>query len=90
MAHVHTGDKQGATPNVANAWGAIYRNGYVYVPDMNSGLWVIRVEGKSELDAVGGSAARRHDGSAVTLPSCRPAVLPSCRPAVLPSCRPAM
>lgn len=49
MAHVHTGDKQGATPNVANAWGAIYRNGYVYVPDMNSGLWIIRVEGKSEL-----------------------------------------
>ena len=49
IAHVHTGDKQGATPNVANAWGAIYRDGYVYVPDMNSGLWVVKVEGKSAL-----------------------------------------
>lgn len=49
IAHVHTGDKQGAVPNVANAWGAIYRDGLVYVPDMNSGLWVVKVEGKSAL-----------------------------------------
>ncbi|MGH7614636.1 MAG: Ig-like domain-containing protein [Gemmatimonadales bacterium] len=43
-AHVHTGDKDGKTPNMANAWGAIYRDGLVYVPDMNSGLWVVRME----------------------------------------------
>jgi hypothetical protein len=49
IAHVHTGDKQGAVPNVANAWGAIYRDGYIYVPDMNSGLWVVKVEGRSAL-----------------------------------------
>jgi hypothetical protein len=49
IAHVVTGDTSGAVPNAANAWGAIYRNGLVYVPDINSGLWIIRVEGKSEL-----------------------------------------
>ncbi len=43
-AHVHTGDPNGKTPNLANAWGAIYRDGLIYVPDINSGLWVIRME----------------------------------------------
>jgi hypothetical protein len=43
-AHVHTGDASGFVPNAANAWGAIYRAGLVYVPDMNSGLWVVKVE----------------------------------------------
>jgi hypothetical protein len=49
IAHVVTGDKQGQTPNAANAWGAIYRDGYVYVPDINSGLWIVKVDSKSAL-----------------------------------------
>jgi hypothetical protein len=49
IAHVITGDKDGFVPNASNAWGAIYRNGYIYVPDMNSGLWIVKVESKSEL-----------------------------------------
>src|SRR6267143_1583523 len=43
-AHVHTGDAAGFIPNGANAWGAIYARGLVYVPDINSGLWVVKVE----------------------------------------------
>jgi hypothetical protein len=43
-AHVHTGDEKGFVPNGANAWGAIYKGGLVYVPDINSGLWVVKVE----------------------------------------------
>jgi hypothetical protein len=43
-AHVHTGDAAGFVPNGANAWGAIYSRGLVYVPDVNSGLWVVRIE----------------------------------------------
>ncbi len=43
-AHVHTGDAQGYTPNTANAWGAIYRDGLIYVPDINSGLWIVKLE----------------------------------------------
>jgi len=43
-AHIHTGDKDGLTPNTANAWGAIYRDGLIYVPDINSGLWIVKLE----------------------------------------------
>ena len=49
VAHVVTGDSTGVVPNAPNAWGAIYRNGLVYVPDINSGLWIVKVEPKSEL-----------------------------------------
>jgi hypothetical protein len=49
MAHVVTSDGHGVVPNAANAWGAIYRDGLIYVPDINSGLWIVRIEGKSEL-----------------------------------------
>ena len=31
------------------AWGAIYRDGQIYVPDVFSGLWIVRVEPKNEL-----------------------------------------
>ena len=48
IAHVHTGDAKGHVPNAANAWGAVYRDGLIYVPDMNSGLWIVRVDGKRE------------------------------------------
>ncbi len=49
IAHVVTGDKQGMVPNAPNTWGAIYRDGYIYVPDMNSGLWIVKVDARSEL-----------------------------------------
>ncbi len=49
IAHVFTGDSKGNFPNAAMAWGAIYRNGHIYVPDVFSGLWIVRVEPKNEL-----------------------------------------
>ena len=49
VAHIYTGSKDGLTPNVAMAWGAIYRDGYIYVPDVNAGLIVARVEPRSQL-----------------------------------------
>jgi len=49
IAHVHTGDARGNLPNAAMAWGAIYRDGLIYVPDVFSGLWIVRVEPKNEL-----------------------------------------
>jgi len=45
IAHAVTGDSKGSVPNAPNAWGAIYRDGYIYVPDMNSGLWIVKVDG---------------------------------------------
>ncbi len=49
IAHVVTADGQGVRPNAPNTWGALYRNGLIYAPDINTGLWVVRVESKSEL-----------------------------------------
>ncbi len=49
IAHVVTGDAKGHVPNAANAWGALYRDGYIYVPDINSGLWIVKVDAKSAL-----------------------------------------
>ncbi len=44
IAHVDTGDPKAANPNAPMAWGAIYRDGHIYVPDVNSGLWIVKVE----------------------------------------------
>lgn len=49
IAHVYTGDAKGNFPNAAMAWGAIYRDGRIYVPDVFSGLWVVKVEPRNEL-----------------------------------------
>jgi hypothetical protein len=49
IAHVHTGDTRGLVPNAAMAWGAFYRNGMVWVNDVFSGLWAIRVDPRQNL-----------------------------------------
>ncbi len=49
IGHVATGDKDGHIPNIPGAWGAIYRNGFIYVPDTNSGLWILQIEPKRQL-----------------------------------------
>lgn len=49
IGHIATGDKDGHIPNVPGAWGAIYRNGYIYVPDVNSGLWIVQMEPRRQL-----------------------------------------
>ena len=48
IAHVFTGDARGLVPNAAMAWGAFYLNGLVWVNDVFSGLWSIRIEPKTE------------------------------------------
>ncbi|MFN0180462.1 MAG: Ig-like domain-containing protein [Gemmatimonadales bacterium] len=49
IGHVATGDKAGHIPNIPGAWGAVYRNGHIYVPDVNSGLWILQIEPKRQL-----------------------------------------
>jgi hypothetical protein len=46
ISRVHTGDAKGFVPNAAMAWGAFYHNGVVWVNDMFSGLWIVRIEPK--------------------------------------------
>ena len=37
-------DAKGVVPNKVMTWGAVVKNGLVYVNDMVSGLWVVRIE----------------------------------------------
>ncbi|MGH7711314.1 MAG: hypothetical protein ACREOG_08515, partial [Gemmatimonadaceae bacterium] len=37
-------DPNGVVPNKVMTWGAVVKNGLVYVNDMVSGLWVVRIE----------------------------------------------
>jgi hypothetical protein len=43
-----TGDSAGVKPHTPFAWGAVVRDGNIYVPDINSGLWVLRLEPKKQ------------------------------------------
>ena len=49
IAHVATADANGVRPFAPNTWGAIYHNGLIYAPDINTGLWIVKVDAKSEL-----------------------------------------
>jgi len=49
IAHVSTADANGVRPFAPNTWGAIYRDGLIYAPDINTGLWIVKVDAKSEL-----------------------------------------
>ena len=47
VAHFWSADPQGFRPNLPFAWGAYPYKGLIYVNDVNSGLWIIRL-GKSK------------------------------------------
>ena len=46
MVHVNTADPKGKVPNAAYTWGAVVKNGLIYVPDINNGLFIIRLDPK--------------------------------------------
>jgi len=43
IAHFWSADPQGYRPNLPFAWGAYPYKGLIYVNDVNSGLWIIRL-----------------------------------------------
>ncbi len=47
MAWTYTADDKGAKPRSTFAWGAVVKNNTIYVPDINTGLWILRLEPKS-------------------------------------------
>ena len=49
MAHVNPVDPKGHVPNAAFTWGAVVKNGLVYVPDVNNGLFIIRLDPKERV-----------------------------------------
>jgi hypothetical protein len=48
ISWIFTADSMGHKPHVPFAWGVVVRDGVMYVPDINSGLWVMKVEPKKE------------------------------------------
>ncbi len=49
IAHLHTASDVGHVTNAPRAWGVIYKNGLAYINDNHNGLWIARIEPKSEL-----------------------------------------
>jgi len=49
IAYVNPAAKDARTPYAAMTWGAVVKDGLVYIPDFNSGLWIVRMEPKSGL-----------------------------------------
>jgi len=49
MVHVDPVDPKGHVPNAAFTWGAVVKNGLVYVPDINNGLFIIRLDPKERV-----------------------------------------
>ena len=49
IANLYTGSPDGKNPNAAMAWGAVVKNDLAYVNDVNSGLWVVRLEPKNRV-----------------------------------------
>jgi hypothetical protein len=49
ISWIFTADSMGAKPRAPFAWGVVVKNGIMYVPDINSGLWILRVEPKQEV-----------------------------------------
>jgi plastocyanin len=48
ISWIFTADSMGAKPRVPFAWGVVVKNGIMFVPDINSGLWLMRVEPKQD------------------------------------------
>jgi hypothetical protein len=49
ISWILTADSTGAQAHTPFAWGAVVRDGNIFVPDINSGLWILRLEPKREV-----------------------------------------
>jgi hypothetical protein len=49
MAHVNPAHEKGFVPNVAMTWGVVVKNNLAYINDFNSGLWIVRLEPKTQV-----------------------------------------
>ncbi len=48
MSWILTADSTGFQPHTPFAWGVVVQDGNIFVPDINSGLWVLKLEPKQE------------------------------------------
>jgi uncharacterized protein YjdB len=48
ISWILTSDSLGIRPRSTFAWGAVVKNGNIFVPDINTGLWIMKVEPKQQ------------------------------------------
>ncbi len=48
ISWILTADSLGVRPRSTFAWGAVVKDGNIFVPDINSGLWILKLEPKKE------------------------------------------
>ncbi len=48
ISWILTADSMGIRPRATFAWGAVVKDGNIFVPDINSGLWILKLEPKRE------------------------------------------
>jgi hypothetical protein len=48
ISWILTSDSLGIRPRSTFAWGVVVKNGNMFVPDINTGLWIMKVEPKQE------------------------------------------
>jgi hypothetical protein len=48
ISWILTADSLGHRPRAPFAWGAVVRDGNIFVPDINTGLWILRLEPKQQ------------------------------------------
>ena len=46
IAHVNPSDPKGFIPNNTMTWGVVVKNGLAYINDVNTGLYIVRIEPK--------------------------------------------
>lgn len=49
IGHLNTADMDGFVKGAAMTWGVVVRDGLAYVNDMYNGLWIVRIEPKSNV-----------------------------------------
>ncbi len=48
ISWILTADSLGHRPRAPFAWGAVVRDGNIFVPDINTGLWILRLEPRQQ------------------------------------------
>jgi hypothetical protein len=49
IGHIHTADMDGRVQNASMAWGVVVKNGLAFVNDMYNGLWIVKIEPKTQV-----------------------------------------
>jgi hypothetical protein len=44
IAHYQPQSPQGKVPNATMTWGVVVKNNLIFLNDMNSGLWIVKME----------------------------------------------